>query len=62
MARGVLVNLPYSGGVWEQPEGLLHIMSFAHQAWYTFKFMPKNKMKWSPEDAEFIDWVNNGPN
>jgi hypothetical protein len=60
MARGVLVNLPHSGGVYDQHEGLLHLMSIAQQAWYIFKYMPTNDIKWKPADAEFIDWVNHG--
>ncbi len=60
MVGGTLHNLPHSGGVWEQDEMLLHLISIARNAWVIFKYMPDHKMKWKPAEADFIDWVNNG--
>jgi hypothetical protein len=60
MVGGTLVNMPFSGGVWEQSNVLLDLIAVARRAWVVFKYMPANDIKWKPADADFIDWVNNG--
>jgi len=62
MRLGTWLHFPYSGGAWDQPESLLTLVKYAWQAWYVFGYKPKNAMKWTVDDAEFIDWVNDGTN
>lgn len=52
-----MINMPFTGGVWDQDSDLLSVLSTAWQAWYIFGYMPKNKIKWGPDDRDFIAWV-----
>jgi hypothetical protein len=58
MNNGVLTNLPFLGGVWDQPPDLLDYIATAWRAWYVFGYKPKNNIKWTPEDAEFMAWID----
>ena len=60
MRSGNWLHFPYPGGAWSQPDGLLELIRDARRAWYVFAYMPKNKMRWSEEDSEFIAWVTDG--
>jgi len=55
-----MIHLPFAGGAWEQDELLLMLIGHARRAWEVFGFKPKNKMKWTPEDRDYIAWVNDG--
>ena len=52
-----LAHLPYSGGVWEQPEEIMHLIAIARRAWYVWAYKPVNKMKLDMDDTEFIAWA-----
>ena len=58
MAAGNLLHLPFSGGVWEQPDGLLELIKLARDTWFIFQYMPANDIKWKPDHADFIAQVN----
>jgi hypothetical protein len=58
MASGNLLHLPFSGGVWDQDDTLMYLIGIARQAWYVFKYMPANKMKWDEDDSAFMVWVD----
>ena len=60
MPSGRMIHLPFAGGAWEQDELLLMLIGHARRAWEVFGFKPKNKMKWTPEDRDYIAWVNDG--
>ena len=57
MRSGVLTHLPYSGGIWDQPEGLLHLIGTAWRAWYIWGYKQKNSIKWDEADSDFMAWV-----
>ncbi len=57
MAGGNLLHLPFSGGAWDQDDTLMYLIGIAWRAWYVYKFMPANEMKWTEDDADFIAWV-----
>jgi hypothetical protein len=58
MQTGNWLHLPFPGGVWNQPEGLMELVNTAWQAWYIFKYMPDNKLKWQSAHADFIAWID----
>ena len=58
MVSGNLLHLPYRGGVWNQPEGLLELMALARNVWFIFKYMPSNDIKWTMDHLDFIAQVN----
>jgi hypothetical protein len=57
MVSGNLLHLPFSGGAWDQDDTLMYLIGIARQAWYVFKYMPANEMKWDEADGNFIAWV-----
>ncbi len=57
MQSGVLVHLPFAGGVWEQPEEVLYLMGIARRAWYIWGYKQPNSIEWNAADAEFMAWV-----
>ena len=60
MVNGTMLNYPHPGGAWDQDARLLSLIETARRAWYVFGFKPANKLKWTPEDKDFMRWVNNG--
>jgi len=52
-----LAHLPYSGGIWEQPEEVLYLIGIARRAWYVWEYKRTNEVKLTPYDAEFIAWA-----
>ena len=62
MPAGNLLHLPFSGGVWDQPEGLLELMQLARNVWFIFKYMPDNKIEWKSDHRDFIAQVNEWAN
>lgn len=52
------MNMPFSGGVWDQDSGLMALIHTAWQAWYVWSYKPKNKMQWGPEDRDFMAWAS----
>lgn len=60
MVSGTLHNLPFSGGAWEQDDLLMSNIETARRAWLIFGYKPANKIKWTPDDADFMAWVDNG--
>ena len=57
LPSSTLAHLPYSGGVWEQPEELLHLIGIARRAWYVWQYKPANEIKLNIDDADFIAWA-----
>ena len=60
MVGSQLIQLPFDGGVWDQDDLLMHLISMARKTWYTVKYKPDNKKKWNQDVAKFLAWIDDG--
>ena len=60
MLANRLIQLPFEGGVWNQDDALMNLISVARRTWYVVKYKPDNKMKWNQDDAKFLAWIDDG--
>lgn len=60
MQTGMIVNLPFEGGVLDQPGQFIDAMRAAWRVWYLHKVKLPNNKEFTEDDREFMEWVTSG--